>query len=339
MGQDPRPKKAEKDANKKVELDRAERNRFGAVVANFLERHASQNRGFRETKRVFNKYALPRWGQLQMNEITRSDVVALLDELESHTFKDETGKLHGGPVQADRVLAHLRKLMNWHAARDANYVSPIVKGMARTRPRERARTRVLKDDEIKLIWSQLDAMGVPGAAIKMLFLTAQRVGEICLMDRRWIDSNGIWEIPAAMYKSKRPQFVPLSKNALYLLSCQRRIDESTLVFPAERNPYKPISSLSALKSDLDELVTAANDGVALPHWTLHDIRRTCRTLMSRAGIAPHIGERVLGHAIPGVEGVYDRHSYLEEKAYALTALGEVLGGITNPPPQLSVVAG
>jgi integrase len=337
-GEDPRPRKEETAALKKTELERLERDRFGVVVANFLERHASQNRSFRETKRVFNKYALPRWGHLQMNEVTRSDVVALLDELESHTFKDENGRLHGGPVQADRVLAHLRKLMNWHAARDSHYVSPIVKGMARTRPRERARTRVLKDEEIKLIWGQLDQLGVHGAAIKMLFLTAQRVGEVCFMDRRWIDASGIWEIPAAMYKSKRPQFVPLSKNALHLLSCQNRADNSTLVFPAERNPYKSVSNLSVFKADLDDLVTAANGGISLPHWTLHDIRRTCRTLMSRAGVAPHIGERVLGHAIAGVEGVYDRHSYLDEKRHALQVLGSTLEQIINPPPQLGVVA-
>ena len=42
--------------------------------------------------------------------------------------------------------------------------------------------------------------------------------------------------------------------------------------------------------------------------------------MSRAGVRPDIGERVLGHAIKGVEGVYDRHTYREEKAHALRPL-------------------
>ena len=47
----------------------------------------------------------------------------------------------------------------------------------------------------------------------------------------------------------------------------------------------------------------------VPPWRLHDLRRTARSLMSRAGVRPDIAERVLGHAIVGVEGVYDRHSY------------------------------
>jgi integrase len=330
-GDDPRPKKEELAAAVKIDLERLERNRFSSVVANFLKRHVSKNRGSRETKRTFDRYCLPRWRDLQIEQITRSDVVALLDELESRKFVGENGLHYGGPVMADHVLAHLRKLMNWHAARDSHYVSPIVIGMARTRPKERARTRVLKDEEIKLIWPQLDKLGVHGAAIKMLFLTAQRVGEVCQIDRARVDHNGVWEIPAEMYKSKRPQFVPLTEQALKLIDAQTQVDGSTLVFPAEKDARKSVSNLSTMKAELDGLVTDENGGEPIPHWTLHDIRRTCRTLMSRAGIAPHIGERVLGHAIPGVEGVYDRHSYITEKRHALTLLCDLLEGIITPP--------
>jgi hypothetical protein len=66
-------------------------------------------------------------------------------------------------------------------------------------------------------------------------------------------------------------------------------------------------------------------------WVLHDLRRTARSLMSRAGVLPHVSERVLGHAIPGVEGVYDRHSYDTEKAHALLQLAALVETIINPP--------
>ena len=52
--------------------------------------------------------------------------------------------------------------------------------------------------------------------------------------------------------------------------------------------------------------------------------------MSRAGVRPDIAERVLGHVIGGVEGVYDRHSYLDEKADALRKLAALIGNIVNP---------
>src|SRR5262249_19231782 len=67
----------------------------------------------------------------------------------------------------------------------------------------------------------------------------------------------------------------------------------------------------------------------MPPWTLHDLRRTARSLMSRAGVRPDIAERVLGHAIKGVEGVYDRHAYLDEKADALAKLADLIERIVN----------
>src|SRR4029078_13015525 len=69
----------------------------------------------------------------------------------------------------------------------------------------------------------------------------------------------------------------------------------------------------------------------VPHWTLHDLRRTARSLMSRAGVRPDIAERVLGHAITGVEGVYDRHLYDTEKAEALAKLATLVERIVHPP--------
>jgi len=74
-------------------------------------------------------------------------------------------------------------------------------------------------------------------------------------------------------------------------------------------------------------------------WTLHDLRRTARSLMARAGITDVVAERVLGHAIPGVEGVYNRHNYFDEKGDALDRLAKLVSEIVNPPPQANIVRG
>jgi integrase len=79
------------------------------------------------------------------------------------------------------------------------------------------------------------------------------------------------------------------------------------------------------KAALDKAVLTAMKKAAkkgqkvepLPNWTLHDLRRTAKTLMVRAGVRPDISERVLGHVIAGVEGTYDRHSYADEKRVLL----------------------
>jgi integrase len=68
----------------------------------------------------------------------------------------------------------------------------------------------------------------------------------------------------------------------------------------------------------------------MPGWTLHDLRRTARSLMSRAGVRPEIAEKVLGHVAGGVEAVYDRHSYRAEKADALARLATLVDGIVDP---------
>jgi hypothetical protein len=69
----------------------------------------------------------------------------------------------------------------------------------------------------------------------------------------------------------------------------------------------------------------------MPPWKLHDLRRTAKTLMARAGVRPDISERVLSHVIPGVEGVYDCYEYLNEKHDALTKLAALINRIVDPP--------
>ena len=69
----------------------------------------------------------------------------------------------------------------------------------------------------------------------------------------------------------------------------------------------------------------------LPNWTLHDLRRTARSLMSRAGVNTDIAERCLGHVIRGVRGVYDRHAYYDEKKHAFKELAALVERIVNPP--------
>jgi integrase len=113
-----------------------------------------------------------------------------------------------GPVAADRTLAYVRKAFNWYATRDDQFNVPVVRGMARIKPKERARTRVLSDDEIRAIWPELAKAGTFGALAKTLLLAAQRRDEVAHMSRKEIGSDGIWTIPAERYKSKRPNFVP-----------------------------------------------------------------------------------------------------------------------------------
>jgi integrase len=158
------------------------------------------------------------------------------------------------------------------------------------------------------------------------------------MSRSEIGPDGIWTIPAERYKTKLPNHVPLSQAALALIQAQTEIEDCDYVFPSRVKT--PFSAFGKSKAALDKAVLDAmrrrepkgTKAAPLPNWTLHDLRRTAKTLMARAGVRPDISERVLGHVIAGVEGTYDRHSYADEKRDALEKLAAMIERILNQLP-------
>jgi integrase len=239
-------------------------------------------------------------------------VVKLLDRVETNN----------GEVMADRVLAAVRKLFNWYATRDDEFISPVVKGMARSKPKERARKCVLTDDEIRSIWPLLDDPEFQpcfGPALKLLFLTAQRREEVGRLERAEIVGDA-WTIPAARYKTKHDHVVPLIPAAKAIIEDRPRLCD----YVFSTNGRTPLSGWSKAKKRLNE-----RSGVQ--GWTIHDIRRTAKTLMTRSGVPNFNADRVLGHVIPGVSGVYDRYDYLKEKREALRVLASALAEIVKGP--------
>lgn len=294
-----------------------------AMLDNFLARHVRPTlRSAHEIERAFRVYVRPRLGRKSIHDLRRSDIVELLDTVEDNN----------GPVMADRVLAHLRKAFNWHATRDDQFSPPMVRGMARTKASERARSRVLDDQEIRDLWTALDMLGddVPAcfpAFVRTLLLTGQRRENTATMRSTELSDEG-WLIPAEKFKTKREHLVPLTDNVLSLIGPQQK---TGFVFSSDGGK-RPFSGFSKAKRALDAKIAEirkASKRPAMPHWTYHDLRRTARSLMSRAGVDPDIAERVLGHVIPGVRGVYDRHAYRNEKAAALKKLAALVDRIVR----------
>ena len=130
-------------------------------------------------------------------------------------------------------------------------------------------------------------------------------------------------------KTKVDLVRPLSPAALALLSRVPRIDGGPFVFTTTGR--RPIGGLERHKAKFDR-------ACGVTGWTLHDLRRTARSLMSRAGISPDHAERCLGHIIGGVRGVYDRHAYHAEKAAAYEALATQIDLIVNPRDNVAELA-
>jgi len=215
--------------------DRAPSPTTGTVISildEFITRHvrnvSQPLRSADEYESAFKRLVKPRIGKLGVYEVRRSHIIRMLDEIEDRH----------GPVMADRTLAYVRKAFNWYATRDDQFNVPVVRGMARIKPKERARARVLSDEEIRVIWPLLGETGTFGALVKTLLLTAQRRDEVAHMSRKEIGNDGIWSIPAERYKTKRPNHVPLSKAVLSLIEQQPRLEDCDLVFPSRvKTPY------------------------------------------------------------------------------------------------------
>jgi integrase len=289
---------------------------FKDVAEDFIKRHVegSKLRTQAEIERCIAKYVYPDWQHRPFREIKRGDVAALLDKVE-----DKHGKR-----QADIVLAIIRKIMNWYATRDGDYVSVVVRGMNRSNGADHSRKRILDDDEIRAVWNACAELGTFGALVKVLLLTAQRRAKVARM--QWSDLvDGEWRIPSEAREKTHAGTLKLPQTVLGIVNAQPRVAGNPHVFGAASGTLTAFAAFSLWKAALDAKLPK------LPHWTLHDLRRTARSLMSRASVRPDIAERMLGHAIPGVEGVYDRHSYAEEKADALQRLAHLVETIIHPP--------
>jgi integrase len=233
--------------------------------------------------------------------LKRSQIMAALDHVEHHH----------GPFSADLCLSDISCVLKFHALRDDEYRLPLVPGMKRVNAKESARDRILTDDEIRAVWSTGNAF------VRFLLLTAARRNEAAGM--RWDELDGNdWTLPAARNKTKVDLVRPLSKAAMAVLPKR----EGDYVFG--NPPDRPLRSYSLLKVRLDKA-----SGVT--GWRLHDLRRSARSLMSRAGVNTDHAERCLGHVIGGVRGVYDRHEFHAEKARALEALAHQITLIIDPP--------
>jgi integrase len=289
---------------------KAGKSSFKTIAEDYLKRKGKDLRSVEIRKRVFERAIFPALGTLPIDSIRRSDVVKLLDQVEDKS----------GPTAADQALAFLRRLFSWHATRTDEFRSPIVRGMARSKPTERARKRTLTDDEIRAVWTAT-AASLYGALVRFLLLTGARRDEARNMPWSEID-DGVWILPPHRHKTGETnveKVLPLSNAAQSVLAEVPVIGS----FAFSANGRRPIANTTERKTQLDKA-----SGVT--GWRIHDLRRTARSLMSRAGVDADIAERCLGHVIGGVRGVYDRHAYLDEKRLAFEKLATLIEGIVNP---------
>jgi integrase len=343
-GRDPAGEKMAARAASRV-ADTATRDLFENVVADFVARYVKPNNkasSARETERLLTRNVVPVWRGRRVQDIARRDVLDLLDGIVDR----------GAGIGANRTLAAVRRFFNWCVERDILDKAPTDKVKAPTA--ERSRDRVLSDDELRIVWRVAGDLGLPfGPMVRLLILTGARRDEVA--EARWSEidvEKRLWTLPAARSKNAVAHEIPLSDAALAVLARVPRIKGR-----AEKGTVPPdyiftttgataVSGFSRAKTRLDTLLLAEMRKEAKeaggdpanvetpPRWVIHDLRRTLASGLARLGINLPVIEKILNHtsgSFAGVVGVYQRHSYADEKRAALDAWARFVEGLNEKP--------
>jgi integrase len=303
---------------------RKQENTFLAVCEEFFRRHLSKTRQGHSAEIVIRRELISRWAERPITEITRRDVLAVVDATVDR----------GKPYAAHLTLGYARRVFNWAIARGVYGLesSPC----DRMRPKEiigakKARTRVLNDDELRALWKASEGLGYPyGPLFQMLALTGQRKSEVA--EARWGEfdlAKKLWEIPAERMKSDTGHAVPLSDEAIKILESLPRFTKGDHLFSGSYGVL-PVNGFSKNKRALDAKMRDELQR-PLPPFVIHDIRRTMRTGLSTLPVPDLIRELVIAHTKPGLHKVYDQHAYLDEKRHALELWAKRLRDIVTPP--------
>lgn len=295
---------------------------FEKIATDFLRLHVAKSklRTAKVIEQRMKKHLLPTFKDTDFAAIRRRDLTALLDEIEEE---------HGAAM-ADAILSIFRSIANWHSSRDEDYRSPIGPKMKRSKAKPRSRT--LTDDELRLFWTVTGSMGTFGALARVILLTGQRRSKVNFM--KWSDIKaGTWHLETAENEKPNCGRIKLPKPVLAIIEAQPRIDRNPFVFTGERgrgafNSFGQyaIALMKEMRAVLPEM----------PTHTMHDLRRTMRTRLSRIGIEPHVAERCLGHIVGNqIERTYDHHDFHDEMTQAFEAFAaHVISTVQPPPPNV-----
>jgi len=338
QGIDPRQQEAEQVKKREDEAAKKaaeQANTFCAAFEQFVARHLSKLRTGKDVEREMRRLLMPTWGPRPLTSITRKDVKTVINSLADG----------GKPIMANRLLAYIKTFYKWANDRDLIEGTPAV--LVNRPGAECHGTRVLDDDELRAVWRVASSkIGYPfGPLYLMLLLTGLRLGEVAGAPWSEFDlQRKLWTIPAERMKGKRIHLVPLTDEAIEILSSLprfatggRRGDDYLF---STTDGEKPVSGFSKAKARLDRKMVRTwralgrlggddRRGETFDDWTLHDIRRTVRTHLSALPVPEGdlVRELVIAHAKPGLHKVYDQFAYLDEKRKALELWTARLKGI------------
>jgi integrase len=295
---------------------------LAGLIESYLQRHAWPNlRTAPAIERRLRRNVLPIIGSTRVADLHRRDINRVVDPIMAR----------GRPIEANRVFGDVHAALGWAVARGDIDGHPMI-GMAK--PAEpRQRERVLSDEEIRQLWHRLPTSLAKSKAcqriIRLCLVTAQRVGEVAGMRLDELDLAAMaWALPGSRTKNGHGHLVPLSDMAVGIIrEAIADAGGSPFVFPRGSGP------LAAARVSRAVWVANRDCRFPIPHWTVHDLRRTAVTGMARLGIPPIVAGAVANHTSVTKAtitlSVYTQYTYEREKRDALDRWAERLAAIVG----------
>lgn len=244
----------------------------------------------------------------------------------------------GSPVQAGNVLVKMKQVIRFAQRRrrvTSNALMLLELNDVGKRPEDGE--RFLNDAEIGMFWNAIEQTKMSWQnqmLLRLVMLTGCRGVELRLARKQDFNlEQREWVIPKENSKTRK-RFVRGISNlaAEYLKKVFDVYPELNIVFPpAKLQEDRPMgaSTLISIAEQVEELMDA-------PHWSLHDLRRTCKTKMAELGVAPHVSEKILGHKLAGMLAVYDQYDYIPEQQEAADKWAEKIQDCASGSKPLSL---
>jgi integrase len=280
---------------------------------------------------VLKRHWTPQFGKRAYASITRSEL--------NERLKLIAASPDHGPGAALEARRWIMGLYSWAIKEELVAHNPAVgligrEGL-RQRPEDlRPRERVLAIDEARAVYKATFKMPTPwGELARVLLLSLSRLSEFSKAERGWFDRAGRnLEVPGTGHKNRHPKTIPLTDLTFVILE-QSPVGESGPYLFSTTDGEKPIYSFADNYANKLRELTAVELGRELPHFTLHDFRRSGSTHLTGLGVNEEVVEMLLGHKIKGVRGIYMKHKFLEERRDALRLWESIL---TAPTPAVDI---
>ncbi|MCX8085611.1 MAG: tyrosine-type recombinase/integrase [Rhodocyclaceae bacterium] len=265
----------------------------------------------------------PNIGHLPIGDVKPQHIDAMLKEIVKR----------GAPTMANDVLRWAKRMFDYAVKRQLCQFNPAAPfSLSDAGGKEESRDRWLTADEIVALFAAMrEARGwniLNTWAVHLLLMLACRREELIAARVEEFDLNkAVWRLPAERTKTGKAIDIPLPRQAVAIL---RRLVEiggdSAWLFPARKMQERmtPHISLDTVGSALNRHIRPVLLKKGIPEFTVHDFRRTARTHLAALGVSPYVAERCLNHVVKGVEGIYNRHDFFDERKDALQRWADLL---------------